>query len=71
MGAVLLRLGLLALGMGLVEIGLSDAIGQGSPGGWLVVLVGGLPLVVAGTAGFVGPLVGAGRGSGRGDGHND
>lgn len=65
MGAVLLRLALLALGMGLVEIGLTDALGQGSLIGWAVVFAGGVPLVLAGTAGFVGPLVGAGPGRGE------
>ncbi len=66
MGAVLLRLVLLALGMGLIEIGLTDALGRGSLAGWALVLVGGFPLVLAGTAGFIGPLVGAGRDKGDG-----
>ena len=69
MGAVLLRLVLLALGMGLIEIGLTDAFGQGSLAGWAVVLLGGFPLVLLGTAGFIGPLVRAGRS--RGDRGND
>jgi hypothetical protein len=69
MGAVLFRLALLALGMGLIEIGLTDALGQGSLTGWGIVLLGGFPLVLLGTAGFIGPLVGAGRS--RGDRGND
>ena len=69
MGAILLRLALLALGMGLIEIGLTDALGQGSLAGWGLVLLGGFPLVLLGTAGFVGPLVGAERS--RGDSDND
>lgn len=67
MGRVLLRLALLALGMGLVEIGLTDALGGGSLAGWAFPLLGGLPLVLVGTASFIGPLVGANRGD-RGNG---
>lgn len=61
MGAVLFRLGLLAAGMGLVEIGLGDALVRGSLGGWLLALLVGLPLVLVGTAGFIAPLLAAGR----------
>jgi hypothetical protein len=57
MGAILFRLALLALGMGLIEIGLTDALGQGSLSGWALVLLGGFPLILVGTAGFIGPLV--------------
>ena len=56
--AVLFRLGLLAVGMGLVEIGLGDAIVRGSPLGWALVLLVGLPMIVAGSAGFMAPLLG-------------
>jgi hypothetical protein len=67
MGAILIRLAVLALGMGLIEIGLSDAVAQGSlAGGGLALLVG-VPLVLAGTAGFVGPLIGAARNKGDAD----
>lgn len=59
MAAVLFRLGLLAAGMGVVEIGLGDALVRGSPLGWALVLLVGLPLVVAGSAGFMAPLLGA------------
>ena len=59
MAAVLFRLGLLALGMGAVEIGLGDALVRGSLAGWALVLLIGLPLIVAGSAGFMAPLLGA------------
>ena len=61
MGAVLFRLLLLALGMGLVEIGLGDAVGHGSAAGWGLVLLLGLPLIIGGTVGFIGPLLTTGR----------
>lgn len=56
--AVLFRLALLAAGLGLVEIGLGDGLGGGSPLGWGIALLVGLPLLVAGSAGFIGPLLG-------------
>jgi hypothetical protein len=62
--AILLRLVVLALGMGLTEIGLTDALGRGEPFGWGLALLGGLPLVLAGTATFIGPIFGARRDSG-------
>ena len=65
MSAVLFRLLLLALGMGLLEIGLDDAVGRGSLAGWGMVLLVGLPLILGGTAGFIGPLLGAGRSGGK------
>lgn len=58
MAAVLFRLGLLALGMGAVEIGLGDALVRGSVVGLALVLLVGLPLIVAGSAGFMAPLLG-------------
>ena len=58
MAAVLFRLGLLALGMGAVEIGLGDALVRGSAVGWVLVLLVGLPLIIAGSAGFMAPLLG-------------
>ena len=57
MVAVLFRIGLIAAGMGAVEIGLGWALVGGSALGWLLVLVG-LPLIVAGSAGFMAPLLG-------------
>lgn len=59
MAAVLLRLAAIAGGMGAVEIGLGSALVQGSIAGWLLVLLVGLPLIVAGSAGFMTPLFGA------------
>lgn len=58
MAAVLFRVGLLAVGMGIVEIGLGDALTRGSPTSWAIVLLVGIPLIVAGTAGFMAPLLG-------------
>jgi hypothetical protein len=58
MATVLFRLGLLALGLGTVEIGLGDALTRGSLLGWGLVLLVGLPLIVAGSAGFMAPLLG-------------
>ena len=60
MVAVLFRIGLIAAGMGAVEIGLGWALVEGSALGWLLVLVG-LPLIVAGSAGFMAPLLGGAR----------
>lgn len=58
MAAVLFRVSLLALGMGIIEISLGGALLQGSIVGWAIVILIGLPLVVAGSAGFIGPLLG-------------
>jgi hypothetical protein len=60
MGVILVRIALVALGMGMIEIGLTDALGQGSLTAWALVIVGGFPLIL-GTAGFMGPLLGARR----------
>ena len=59
--AILFRLGLLAGGMAAVEIGLGDALVNGSIGGWALVLLIGLPMIVAGSAGFMAPLLGGAR----------
>jgi hypothetical protein len=61
--AVLLRLALLALGMGLIEIGLGEG---SSPSTWLTLVVG-LLFALAGTAGFMGPLLESGREKGGRD----
>ncbi len=61
MAAVLLRLLLLAGGLGLTEIGLGDALVTASSLGWALVLVG-LTLIVAGSAGFMVALLGGGGG---------
>ncbi len=58
MSAVLFRLGLLAIGMAAVEIGLGDALTMGSLFAWSLVFLVGLPLIVAGSAGFMAPLLG-------------
>ena len=58
MTAVIFRLALLAGGMGAVEIGLGGALVEGSPTGWALTLLVGLPLIVAGSAGFMAPLLG-------------
>lgn len=58
MAAVLFRLILLAVGLGVIEIGLGSGLAEGSLAGWALVLLVGLPLVVAGTAGFMVPLLG-------------
>lgn len=58
MAAVLFRLGLLAAGMAAVEIGLGDALVRASVVGWALVLLVGLPLIIAGSAGFMAPLLG-------------
>ncbi len=60
MAAYLFRLALLALGMGVIEIGIGDAL-AGSMVGWAVVLLVGLPLVVCGSAWFMVPLLGGSR----------
>ena len=57
MAAVLFRVVLLAVGMGAVEIGLGDALAKNSPLGWALVLLAGLPLVVAGSVAFMAPLL--------------
>ncbi len=59
--AIIFRLGLLAGGMAIVEIGLGDALVNGSLGGWALVLLIGLPMIVAGSAGFMAPLLGGAR----------
>jgi hypothetical protein len=61
MTAVLFRLVLLAGGMAAVEIGLGSALVEGSIGGWAVALLVGLPLIVAGSAGFMSPLLDGAR----------
>jgi len=57
MARLLFRIVLLAIGLGAVEIGLVGAVGSGAPLGWLSVVIG-LVLLVAGSAGFMVPLLG-------------
>lgn len=56
--AILFRVALLTVGFAAVELGLVPALAAGSIGGWALVLVG-LALIVAGSASFIGPLLGA------------
>ncbi|HLA16248.1 MAG TPA: hypothetical protein VJZ72_05055 [Candidatus Limnocylindrales bacterium] len=65
MAAVLFRVALLAAGMGAVEIGLGGALVEGSLAGWALVLLVGVPLIVAGSAGFMVPLLGGRQRKGR------
>ena len=67
MAAVVFRLILLALGLGALEIGLGSALVDGSPVSWALVLLVGLPLVVAGSAGFMAPLLGGAHQKGSPD----
>lgn len=61
MAAVLFRVLLLAAGLGVTEIGLVGALVDGSLGGWALVLLG-LTLIVAGSAGFMVALLGGAHG---------
>jgi hypothetical protein len=65
MGAVLFRILLLAFGLAVVEIGLGSALVEGSLAAWGLVLLIGLPMIVAGSAGFMVPLLGGGHEKGR------
>ena len=67
MAALLFRVGLLAVGMAIVEIGLGDALTHGSPVSWVLVLLVGIPMIVAGTAGFMASLLGGPNGKGTTD----
>lgn len=58
MAAIVFRLGLLTGGMAAVEIGLGSALADGSLTSWALVLLVGLPMLIAGSAGFIGPLLG-------------
>ena len=60
MAPILFRLILLAVGFGAVESGLAGGLVEGSLAGWASVLLG-LPLVVAGSAGFMVPLLGGAK----------
>ena len=61
MAAIIFRLALLTAGMAAVEIGLGGALVEGSLAGWVLVLVVGIPLIVAGSAGFIAPLLGGAK----------
>ena len=55
MAAILFRLFLVAAGMGALEVGLGAVLTDGSAGSWALTLVG-IPLILAGSAGFISPL---------------
>lgn len=59
MTAILLRVGLLTVGFAAVELGIGPALMSGSLGGWALVLLVGVPLIAAGSAGFIVPLLGS------------
>ncbi len=67
MAAVLFRVIMLAVGMGIIEISLGGALLQGSIIDWAIVILVGLPLIVAGSAGFIGPLLGGPKQKGSSD----
>jgi hypothetical protein len=68
MAAIVFRLGLLTAGMAAVEIGLGSALVEGSVAGWALVVLIGLPMIVAGSAGFMAPLLGGAKQKGSTDG---
>lgn len=57
MTAILFRIAVLTVGFGVVELGLPPALAMGSIGDWAITAIG-LLLVIAGSAGFIGPLLG-------------
>ncbi len=59
MTRTLFRLAMLVTGMAAVEIGLGNALVGGSLAAWALVVLVGLPLIIAGTAGFMVPLLGS------------
>ena len=61
MAAIIFRLALLTAGMAAIEIGLGGALMEGSLAGWVLVLVVGLPFIIAGSAGFIAPLLGGAK----------
>ncbi len=67
MAAVMFRILLLASGMAAVEIGLGGGFVDGALAGWGLVFLVGLPLIVAGSAGFMAPLLGATKQKGSTD----
>jgi hypothetical protein len=60
MAAIVFRLALLAAGLGLTEIGLANAIQAKSLADWLIIGMG-MVMLVAGSASFMGTLLGVGR----------
>jgi hypothetical protein len=66
MAAILSRLLILAAGLGVTEIGLGTALVRGALTDWALVLLG-LVLIVAGSAGFMVTLFDGGRIKGQTD----
>lgn len=58
MTALLVRILLLTVGLAAVEIGLGTALRTSDAASWLLVLVVGVPSLIAGSFGFIGPLLG-------------
>ena len=58
MAAVIFRLLLLTTGLAAAKIGIGSALGEASAGGWALALLVGVPLIVAGSAGFMVHLLG-------------
>lgn len=54
---ILFRIALLTVGFAVAEIGLPPALATGAIGSWALSAVG-LLLIVSGSAGFIGPLLG-------------
>lgn len=55
---LLLRLGLLTVGLGATEIALTGVFSRGGIGDWGLLLLVGLPLLIIGTLGFLIPILG-------------
>ena len=55
--AILSRIGLLTVGFAVVELGFPPALVDGSLSNWALTALG-LLFIVAGSAGFIGPLLG-------------
>ena len=64
MAAVMFRLLLLTAGLATAEIGVGNVSVDGSAASWVLILLVGLPLIVAGSAGFMVPLLGGPRQNG-------
>ena len=56
MTAVLVRVALLTVGLAAIEIGLGGGLRTGDPASWALALLVGVPAVLAGSIGFIGPL---------------
>lgn len=61
MAALLVRVAILASGLGVTEAGLLSALRSGDASGWAISLLVGVPLLIAGTAGIIHPLLRGGQ----------